>query len=180
MQNVEYKAELRDVALGRTIAASINALQVGVLEQTDTYYRVPDGRLKKRETRGSPTEWIFYSRPDRSKAKLSTFTIYPDVMAQQRFGTIGLPTWIVVKKVRELWTFDGVRIHLDTVEGLGTFVEFEALICPERSMTKAHQQVEQLRQAFKPAIGEPISRGYADMLCPDTEPTSIRRTTGAE
>ncbi|MBY0312862.1 MAG: class IV adenylate cyclase [Phycisphaerales bacterium] len=164
MQNVEYKAELRDVALARTIAASIRAISVDTLRQTDTYYRVPDAKLKKRETEGQPTEWVFYSRANRTQSKLSNFTLYPDSMARERFGSTELPVWVVVRKLRELWTYQGVRIHLDQVEGLGNFVEFEALICPERSMELAHQQVEFLRQSFGPAMGEPIACGYADLL----------------
>jgi adenylate cyclase class IV len=170
MQNVELKAELRDLPLARTIAASIGALTVCTLRQTDTYYRVPDAKLKKRETVGQPTEWVFYLRPSRSRAKLSTFTIYPDAIARERFGDQPLPVWTVVKKTRELWTFDGVRIHLDTVEGLGTFIEFEALVCPERNLAKAHEIVERLRQAFRPAMGELVSVGYAELL----EPTIAR------
>lgn len=164
MQNVECKAELQDLPLARTIAASIGALTVETLVQTDTYYRVPDAKLKKRETVGHPTEWVFYNRPQRSKPKLSTFTLYPERMAHERFGSQPLPVWVVVKKTRELWTYDGVRIHLDTVEGLGTFIEFEALVCPERSMTKAHEVVEFLRKSFGPAMGEPIACGYAELL----------------
>lgn len=182
MQNVEYKAELRDLSLARTIAASIGALRVDTLRQTDTYFRIPDGKLKKRETLGQPTEWIFYSRPGQSRAKLSTFTIYPEHMARERFGSTDLPVWLIVKKSRDLWTWNGVRIHLDSVEGLGHqrdeqgrptpghFIEFEALVCPERAQAKAHEQVEFLRASFAPAMGEAIAAGYADLLMQEREP----------
>jgi adenylate cyclase class IV len=170
MQNVEYKAELQDLALARTIAASIGALHADTLRQTDTYFRVPDAKLKKRETVGHPTEWVFYSRPGRTKAKLSTFTIYPEPLALERFGAHPLPVWAVVKKVRELWTYQGVRIHLDTVEGLGDFLEFEALVCPERNLARCHELVEQLTAKFRPALGEPIACGYADLLAAESEP----------
>jgi adenylate cyclase class IV len=164
MQNVEYKAELRDLSLARTIAAAIGALRVDTLRQTDTYFRIPDAKLKRRETVGHPTEWVFYSRPDRARAKLSTFTLYPEHMARERFGNTDLPVWTVVKKSRELWTYDGVRIHLDTVENLGTFIEFEALICPERTQAKGHELVEFLRTSFAPAMGESLAVGYAELL----------------
>ena len=164
MQNVEYKAELRDASLARTIAASIGAIKVDTLRQTDTYFRVPDAKLKKRETLGHPTEWVFYNRPGRSRPKLSTFTLYPEHMARERFGHADLPVWVIVKKVRELWTYDGVRIHFDAVEGLGSFVEFEALICPERTQAKGLELVEMLRTSLAPAMGEAIACGYADLL----------------
>ena len=75
MQNVEYKAELRDPSLARTIAATIGAIKVDTLRQTDTYFRVPDAKLKKRETLGHPTEWVFYNRPGRSRLKRSARSV---------------------------------------------------------------------------------------------------------
>ncbi len=97
MINVEFKSELRDIDLARAACAGIGALHAGVLEQTDTYFRIPDGRLKKRETVGEPTEWIFYDRENRSLPKLSRFTIYTEAMAKERFGTRPLPVWLVVR-----------------------------------------------------------------------------------
>jgi adenylate cyclase class 2 len=167
MQNVEFKAELRDPALARNIATSINATWVGTLRQTDTYYRVPDARLKKRECEGHPTEYVFYSRGNRSRPKLSNFTIYSEEQALERFGTSPLPVWVVIRKTRELYVLDGVRIHFDKVEGLGDFVEFEALVCPERNFSQCHAMMDTLRRAFGPVMGEPIACGYADLLAGD-------------
>ena len=52
MQNVEYKCELRDPELVRGVCARTGATHVGTVRQLDTYFRIPDGRLKKRETEG--------------------------------------------------------------------------------------------------------------------------------
>ncbi len=167
MQNIEYKAELRDTDLARAICASVGARAVSVLEQVDTYFRIPDAKLKRRECVGYEPEWIFYSRANRSQPKLSNFTIYSDAQAQARFGTLPLPVAKVIRKRRELlMTGSGVRIHLDEVEGLGAFIEFEALVCPERNLAACHYEVELLKKALGPALGEPISCGYAD-LCGD-------------
>ncbi|MFT3685286.1 MAG: CYTH domain-containing protein [Phycisphaerales bacterium] len=62
MTNIEFKAELRDPELARTLLRKIHATPIDTLEQTDTYFRLSDGRLKKRETKGAPTEYIFYNR----------------------------------------------------------------------------------------------------------------------
>jgi adenylate cyclase, class 2 len=167
MQNVEFKAELRDPDLARTILGSgalKNVLWIESLEQTDTYFRVPDGRLKKRETVGYPTEYIFYNRTNRSRPKLSNFVLYSEQSALERFGTTPLPIWLVVKKTRDLWLYQGVRIHLDRVESLGSFIEFEALVSPERNLAKCHEFMDELRRAFGPSLGEPIASGYSDLL----------------
>lgn len=180
MQNVEYKAELRDIALARTIAAAIGAIRLDTLAQTDTYFRVADGKLKKREATGHETEWVYYNRPCRTRAKLSTFTIYSDRAARERFGEASLPVWVVVRKSRELWTYQGVRVHLDTVEDLGTFIEFEALLSRERSQTAGHAAVEFLRGALAPAMGEAVACGYADMLSREDVASPQRDEPGTE
>ncbi|HPO94143.1 MAG TPA: CYTH domain-containing protein, partial [Phycisphaerales bacterium] len=175
MQNVEYKAELRDLPLAKTICGVISASWVSTLAQTDTYYRVPDARLKRRECVGYEPEWIFYSRSARIQPKLSNFTIYSDAQAQQRFGTTPLPVLCVVKKKRELYmSRGGVRIHLDEVDGIGAFIEFEALVCPERNLAECHRQIDELKAAFKGALGEPIACGYADLLTIDASGAPLR------
>lgn len=164
MQNVEFKAELRDPDLARVICGSIGAEFVGLLNQTDTYFRVPDAKLKKREVPGSPTEYIFYNRPHRSRPKLSSYTIYSESQALERFGTTPLPVWVIVRKSRELYMHKGVRIHLDRVDGLGSFIEFEAVVGSEQKLAACHAMMDELRAAFGPALGEPIAFGYAEML----------------
>lgn len=164
MRNVEFKAELRDPALARTIAEALGARHVATLDQTDTYYRLPAGRLKKREAAGEPTEWILYHRPDRTGLKISRFTIYSEEQALERYGKTPLPVWVTVKKHRELYMLDNIRIHFDTVEGLGNFLEFEALLRPRVAVADAEAAVQRLREEFTPVLGEPIACGYSDLL----------------
>lgn len=164
MRNVEFKAELRDAPLARTIARRLGARPLGVLEQVDTYYRVPTGKLKRRETKGEPVEYIFYERREVAAPRLSTFTIYGQAEALERFGREPLPVWTVVRKRREFLMLDRVRIHLDAVETLGNFIEFEAMLITTGDEDGARRAIAELREAFAPAMGEPISRGYADLI----------------
>jgi adenylate cyclase class IV len=174
VQNVEYKAELRDPSLARAVCGRIGALHIGTLRQTDTYYRIPDGRLKKRETEGEPVEFIFYHRANRLRPKLSHFTIYDEAAAAARFGQLPLPIWVTVRKVRDLWTYQDVRIHLDEVEGLGAFLEFEAMVTNDRHVGRCHQLIEELREHFRPTLGEPVSASYSDMIALDVEEKRAR------
>lgn len=164
VQNLEFKAELRDLSLARTIVVRLGAVHAGTFEQTDTYYRVPSGRLKKRETVGEPTEFIFYNRPDRLAPKISQFTIYSEPQAVERFGTTPLPVWVAVRKVRELYLLANVRIHLDQVSRLGTFIEFEAMVANAVTVEQCQKQLADLRAALAPTLGEPIGCGYSDLL----------------
>ena len=163
MQNVEFKAELKDLELARSICLALGAQLAGILDQTDTYFAVKQGRLKKRETVGEPTEWILYERPDQAGNKLSRFKIYTEQEAADRFGG-GLTARAVIKKIRELYMLGHVRIHLDSVEGLGTFLEFEALISPRQGEAECQKEVSRLRRELSPALGEAIAVGYADLL----------------
>lgn len=164
MHNVELKAELRDPALARTILSAIGATRILAFDQVDTYFRIPHGRLKRRETTGEPVEYIVYERPNRAAPKLSNFTIFTAQQALDRFGYEPLPTWLMVRKHRELWMHGGVRIHLDRVEKLGDFLEFEALVGRTQNMAKCHQAIAMLRERLRPVMGELIDCGYSDLL----------------
>jgi adenylate cyclase class IV len=170
MINVEFKAELRDPELARGALRAAGAVRAHGFEQTDTYFRIPDARLKKRETPGEPTEWIFYDREDRPLPKLSRFTIYDEEQALARFGSRPLPVWVTVRKHRELWLLGSVRVHLDEVERLGRFLEIEALVSPKQNVAACHKAIAVLRRGLGPALGEPISCGYADLLAAEETP----------
>lgn len=175
MHNVEFKAELRDLPLARSVCKALGATFILTLRQTDTYFRISAGRLKKRECKGEPTEYIFYDRENRARPKLSHFTIYSESQAVERFGATPLPIWVVVRKVRELYMLDSTRIHLDAVEGLGSFLEFESLVSPSNNVARCHATVSKLRASFGPALGEIIGCSYSDMIAREREPESEPR-----
>lgn len=164
MQNIEFKAELRDPEAARRQCANLGAHFVGSLRQVDLYFKLPDGRLKKRQTTGQLTEWIFYHRPNRLQPKMSNFTILTDDQARRRWGTQSLRAWLTVTKTRDLWLLGDTRIHLDDVEGLGRFIEFEAVVSKNLDVRACHQAVASLRETFAPSLGEPVSVGYSDLM----------------
>ncbi len=164
MRSVEVKHELRDPALAEAILRRLGAMHVSTCEQTDTYFRVTDGRLKKREAPGEPTEWIFYHREDTTRPRVSRFAIYSHAEAMGRFGSRGLPAWRVVRKRRSLWLRGPVRVHVDRVRGLGDFVEFEAMVTKRQPPTECARLVEEVRSRFLPLLGEAVSRSYSDLV----------------
>lgn len=168
MQNIEYKSELRDIGLARGVCEHRGATRVGAFRQVDIYYKVSDGRLKRRETgsaEGRRVEYIFYHRADRLRPTLSHFTIYDERAALERWGERGLVEWLTVRKTREVWLYKNVRIHLDDVEGLGRFFELEAQVGPGCHVGECHHRVNEVRGWFEGGIlGEPISVGYSDLF----------------
>ena len=164
MQNIEFKAELRNIEAARAQCRAIKAQRIGVLRQTDTYYKLPDGRLKKRQAPDEPIEWIFYHRLDRIRPRMCNYSILSDEQATRRWGTHSLRSWLTVIKTRELWMIGNVRIHIDEVDDLGTFIEFEAMVSHQHDVKECHMAVDHLRETFMPITGEPISISYSDLM----------------
>ena len=75
--NIELKARCDGMNAARYGAEAVGAIRTALLEQTDTYFRVPHGRLKLREIRGQESELIWYERADRAEARSSRFRIVP-------------------------------------------------------------------------------------------------------
>lgn len=172
MKNLELKAELRDPNLARLICKQLGASKIGTIRQTDTYYSVTRGRLKKRESvaveRGvgspEPIEYIFYERPDQVSAKVSEYHIYTLEQVRERFGKQELPVWLQVVKNRELYLYNSTRIHIDDVIDLGWHFEYEILVDGRTNMEDAQDLAHRLKTTFLPALGEPIAGSYADLL----------------
>lgn len=99
----------------------------GLDHQIDTYFNVPNGRLKLRE--GEIENFlIHYDRPDKDGPKQCEVILYksqPDSTLKAAL-TEALGVLVVVDKQREIYFIDNVKFHIDLVEGLGTFIEIEA------------------------------------------------------
>ena len=72
--------------------------------------------------------------------------------------------WLCVEKTREIWLDDNVRIHLDEVVNLGTFIEFEAMVTPACDVAKAKVKIARLMEQFGPVLGEPVAVSYCDLM----------------
>ena len=81
-----------------------------------------------------------------------------------RWGTGNLRPWRTVVKTRELWLIDEVRVHIDDVDDLGSFIEFEAPVTKTLDVEACHRCIAELREAFGPAMGEHIAVSYCDLL----------------
>ena len=169
MHNIEFKAELRDLPVARQQCKVLGATRMGVMHQTDTYFRLADGRLKRREAPGEPTEWIFYHRRDIVRPRMCDYAILSDTQARRRWGTSTLKEWVRVIKRRELWMLDNVRIHLDEVELIGNFLEFEAVVDKDHDTRSCHETIKHLREIFRLTMGEPVGPSYSDMVAMEIE-----------
>src|SRR4051794_8194198 len=145
-KNIEIKAKCNDLAAARRGAKRVGARRVGVLHQVDTYFHVARGRLKLREIRGGGAELIWYVRQNRAAARESNYALVaveePGPLKRALAAALGVRS--VVRKRRELWMYENVRIHLDEVEGLGRFIEFEAVMSKRKSPVVSRRRLNVL------------------------------------
>jgi adenylate cyclase class IV len=127
--NLELKARCANLARARERARDLATRWLGVDDQVDTYFRTATGRLKLRESSLSGAQLVPYLRADAPQARRSDYVVVPvpDPDATRRLLTALLGIHRVVRKRREIALFENVRIHLDQVEGLGDFLELEAV-----------------------------------------------------
>lgn len=165
--NVEFKARCADLDRARTVLEAESATGPDVDHQIDTYFRVPHGRLKLREGTVERA-LIHYHRPDTHGPKRSDVTLYPtgdDASALKAALTAALGVLSVVDKRREIYFVGNVKVHLDRVEGLGAFIEVEA-IADDTHTTEAvlRAQCECLLGAFGVARSDLVAVSYSDLL----------------
>src|SRR5437870_471933 len=70
-RNIEIKARCENLVESRRAAEQFGARFSGVLEQIDTYFQVPHGRLKLRQIMDHGTELIWYRRDNHAAARMS-------------------------------------------------------------------------------------------------------------
>ena len=85
--------------------------------------------MKLRTCGRGAAELIRYDRPEDGGVRTSDYEVTPvrDARRQAVPGAEDGEPIAVVRKRRELLLLDNVRIHLDEVDGLGTFLELEAV-----------------------------------------------------
>jgi predicted adenylyl cyclase CyaB len=168
-KNVEIKARVADVeALRETILRLVPQQARPVLIQTDTYFKIDRGRLKLRENSGADgrCELISYSRPVTPMPCLSQYDIFPvknpEVVKQELSESLGIRS--VVRKAREVYLYENVRIHLDVVDGLGAFLELEAVIPAGTTEQSGEKMVNELLSALRIESESLVDVSYCDLV----------------
>lgn len=172
--NVEIKAKCQDPSFIRNYLLSGNAVMKGVDEQTDTYFAVPQGRLKLRE--GNIENYlIFYEREDQPGPKNSHFHLVhvEDAKGLKEVLARSTGVKVVVKKRREIYMIRNVKFHIDIVAGLGSFVEIEAgNMLADLPNDHLKEQCDFYLKEFGINQEDLISVSYSDMLM------NLRRING--
>jgi homotetrameric cytidine deaminase len=179
-RNIEFKA--RDPQPARTLelALALGAEDRGEIAQTDTYFARARGRLKLREQQPGEAELIQYRRSDWPGARESDYrrVAAADAPALRDALDAALGTLVVVEKRRRLLVHDSVRIHLDEVEGLGSFLEVEAVAQPDSDLSPEHDKVSRLRGELEIGDDALVAQSYSDLLL-DTPDLLLRAADSA-
>jgi homotetrameric cytidine deaminase len=171
LRNLELKA--RDPEPQRTLelALALGAEDRGKIEQRDTYFARARGRLKLREQTPGEAELIAYERSDGTEPRPSDYRVVPvaDPEALREALDAALGTLVIVVKRRRLLLWDGVRIHLDEVEGLGSHLELEAVAAPGSDLEAERRKVERLRDELRIDDAALLPASYSDLLLDSPE-----------
>jgi adenylate cyclase, class 2 len=162
----EFKARCDDFTHIREELLARQAVFAGLDEQTDTYFRVPNGRLKLRE--GTiERNLIHYHRADGAGIKRSDVTLYTpppgDALKDMLVKALGVR--VVVHKKREIYFIGNVKVHLDQVEGLGSFVEVEVINKDDSLTPEATQAMcREYFAAFRLRDEDTVAVSYCDLI----------------
>jgi predicted adenylyl cyclase CyaB len=165
-RNIEIKARLSDLPRLRARVASLAPAPPEVLEQTDTFFVVPRGRLKLRQFADGAGELIFYERPDHAGPKESSYVRYachePAALAAILGRALGVRG--IVEKRREVFMIGRTRTHLDEVRGLGSFLELEVVLDDGEAGAEGEHVARELLAAFEIPESALVAHAYIDLL----------------
>lgn len=166
LKNVEFKVKVSNTDQPEQRLKELNPVFKGEDHQTDTYFKVKHGRLKLREG-NIENALIHYHRPNTAAAKQSDVilhTHHPD-KALKEILTIHLGIMSVVKKRRRIYFVDNVKFHFDKVDGLGCFVEVEAIDSEGSLSTESLQrQCDYYFDYFGFDSQDLVDRSYGEMI----------------
>jgi predicted adenylyl cyclase CyaB len=168
-RNIELKMRCDDLNVARQRILSLPATFQGTLHQIDTYFRSLHGRLKLREITSADSktaELIWYDRPDAAEYRDSNFIVMPiaDAAMMKTILTAACGIRGEVRKRRELYLLENVRIHFDEVEGLGSFIEFEAQMDQNADEADSLARLRLLHETLGVHPKDHVQTSYSDLL----------------
>lgn len=166
-KNIEIKARIHNydevIAQVQEFCSSHGEL----IEQEDTFFNVPNGRLKLRKRADySVSELIYYERPDIEGPKLSVYSKCNIPHGNDLLNVLTLSLGIkgVVKKTRHLYIHEHTRIHIDDVEELGKFIEIEVVLSKDQTPEDGQKIAEMIMTKFHIEKTDLVTGAYLDLL----------------
>lgn len=164
--NIEIKARVADIeALRRKVEESSDG-PAQLIVQEDTFFHMARGRLKLRKFSEKSGELIYYERADEAGPKSSHYfisrTAEPGTLLQVLESALGIRG--VVRKKRWLYWVGNTRVHLDEVEGLGSFLELEVVLSTGQRIEEGEATARELMTRLEINVADLVQEAYVDLL----------------
>lgn len=173
-RNVEVKAAVRG---RRALVARARRLWGAPerLDQKDLFFPCPNGRLKLRLQRPPPSYLIAYSRPDARGPKTSRYltAVAAEPAALAACLSAALGEGRVVEKTRLLFLAGRTRVHVDTVRGLGDFLELEVVLRRGEGAAAGRAEARRLMRLLGVRPEDLLAGAYADLAGSSTRTTRV-------
>lgn len=171
-QNYEIKVRYENLKFAEKQAIMADANLLGIDHQRDTYFVTGKGRLKLRFSDLSEPYLIPYLREDQKGIKLSRYEKIPVENAdsvREIFASL-LGVEMEIRKTRTIYIYENVRIHLDKVEKLGSFIELEAVFNPTESDEESEKmKINHLMNLFEINSKDLLADSYYDLMREENE-----------
>lgn len=166
-RNMELKARYPDLERAARIVESLGAEFGGALQQLDTYFNSRHGRLKLRQTDShEEAQLIWYEREESAGICASNYMVTvirePPILKEALQRSVGILA--EVRKLREFYVWENVRIHLDDVEGLGRFIELQAVLFEGEDDADGRRKVQNLCHHLQIEPGAYVAESYATLV----------------
>ncbi len=160
--NLELKARVENHEAIKHILKNIGATFEKILDQKDIYYKVEDGLLKLRIENGNYS-LIKYNREEEKSDRWSNYYVVKmeGTETELLFSSL-FPIETEVLKKRELYLYKDTRIHIDTVENLGKFIELETVVHGEREYAK--ELFDEMIELLNLDLSDQIRSSYRDLI----------------
>ncbi|KAA3614721.1 MAG: class IV adenylate cyclase [Calditrichaeota bacterium] len=164
--NIEIKARCKNHKTIEEVMQKMNFPFEGSEVQTDTFFNVPHGRLKVREYNNKTAVLIPYIRPDVKTPRASDYVLLDIKEPNQTIDILESMFGIrlVVEKNRKIYHYDNIRVHLDSIEELGTFIELEGVVTKSDQREETLQKVELLMELFEIKDNDIVLNAYVDLI----------------
>lgn len=163
---IEIKSKCNNAKEIEAILLQHKAEFIGLDHQIDTYFDVSNGRLKLRQG-NIECHLIFYNRANQVGPKQSNVILYKpqDAETLKDILTASNNVKVIVDKQRKIFFIDNVKFHIDRVEGLGSFMEIEAIDKDGSIGTdKLQEQCMYYMKLLKVKNEDLLTNSYSDML----------------
>lgn len=165
-RNIEIKAKASDFSRQLSLGLALSDSERDDINQTDTFFKSPKGRLKLREFSNQDAQLIYYLRSDNSGPTLSEYHITATPNATELKHTLSetLGVLAVVQKTRSVLISGRTRMHFDEVKNLGHFIELEVVVADSDSIANAELEAESLMSKLNITPESLIKEAYVDLI----------------